>query len=232
MIFGKVRSVVLELGFWNGVLYLLDAGLSRLSRGRWRLYKYYLVVQPVSATPLLPAHRGRNIVVRQIHRHDPEIGTFPRPARRIQWRFDQGGQCLAAYLDGALVGFLWFNPGPYQEDEVRCRFVPLPEGEAAWDYDVFVDPRQRLGLVFSRLWDEGNSLLRRQGFAWSASRISAFKPVSLTSHARMGGRRTGSACFLCGGRWQLLLASLPPYVHFSASPERCPVLRVAAPGRA
>ena len=92
---------------------------------------------------------------------------------------------------------------------------PGPAGQAAWDFDVYVDPEHRSGLGFARLWDEANGWLRRRGVAFSWSRISAFNPGSLASHARLGARVAGKATFFRLGPCQLMIASLPPYFHIS-----------------
>jgi hypothetical protein len=118
--------------------------------------------------------------------------------------------------------------GPYLEDEVRCRFVPLPEGRAAWDFDVYVDPQQRHGTVFLRLWDEANRFLAARGVRWSLSRISAFNSGSIRSHGRMGAKRIGAVTFLSLGRWQLAVASLAPRFHVSARTELMPTYALDA----
>ncbi|MBN2887555.1 MAG: hypothetical protein JXM75_12705, partial [Chromatiaceae bacterium] len=54
-----LRDSLRRLGWRDGLLYLLAEGLRRASRGRVRLFKYYLMVQPLDEGPVLPAHRGR-----------------------------------------------------------------------------------------------------------------------------------------------------------------------------
>src|SRR3546814_8885793 len=80
-----------------------------------------------------------------------------------------------------------------------------------WSSDVCSsDLAQRSGPAFGRLWDEANAFLRQQGVACSWSRISAFNPASLASHARLGARiagrseerRVGKECVsTCRSRW-------------------------------
>jgi hypothetical protein len=101
-------------------------------------------------------------------------------------------------------------------------------GRASWDFDVYLRPDQRLGPGFARLWDTANAYLRERGVRWSVSRISAFNPRSLAAHARLGTRRIGSAIFLCLGRLQVALSSIPPHIHFSHGPSRVPVFRLDA----
>ena len=221
-------KIVRELGVVNACLYVADRFLRAVSRGRVRLHKYYFMQQPVPAGSWLPPRRGASIEVRALHADDPALAAFPRPARAYPYRFGQGAVCLAAFKSGLPAGFLWFTVGPYDEDEVRCRFMPLPEGQAAWDFDVYVAPEHRTGPVFLRLWDEANRLLRREAVACSFSRVSAFNALSVASHSRMGATRIGAATFLSVGRWQASAATLRPFLFFSRNPASVPVFRLNA----
>ena len=221
-------NLVRELGLWNACLYVADRLLRVVSFGRIRLHKYYFMAQPVAARPWLPAHRGKSFEVRRLQVGDPALAAFPRPERAFPYRFKQGAVGLAAFKSGAPVGFLWFTVAPYEEDEVRCRYVPLPEGKAAWDFDVYIRPEHRTGPAFLRLWDEANRLLRGEGVFWSFSRVSAFNPVSIASHSRMGAVRTGSVIFATLGRWQVSVATVRPYLFLSLSAASVPVFRLNA----
>ncbi len=215
-----------QWGWFNVSLFLLDRFLITASRGGLRLYRYYLIAQPVARTDLLPPGRGRKIEIRLIHEQDEIIRHFPRPAAVIQSRFNQGAKCLVALKEGKFIGFLWLLMGNYQEDEVRARYVPLPSGESAWDFDVYVAPDFRLGLTFLRLWDHANHVLRENNVLWSCSRISAFNTGSLGAHARLGTLSLGSAVFFCAGPWQVTFASISPYFHLSSRPGSFPEFRL------
>lgn len=221
----KFRRVSKEIGGINAILYLIDRCLSAVSASHARLFRYYLIAQPVPDKPLLPAHRGAGVAVHRIEADDSRVADFPRPAKVIRFRYQQNALALSAYQDDAFVGCLWLNLGPYNEDEVRCRFAPEPAETVAWDYDVFVMPEHRMGLVFARLWDEANRILRDAGIRWSASRISAFNAASIAAHRRLGGRIVGSASFLKVGPFQLLLSGATPKVHVGVSPRKVPVMR-------
>lgn len=217
-----------ELGWAGGFLYALSRLLAVVSAGRIRLHAYYLVAQPVSGQPALPPRRGRGIVVREIGLDEALSLPVERPREVIEGRFRQGARCLMASADGKFVGFLWFLVGPYEEDEVRCRFVPRPDGAASWDFDVFVEPSARLGFAFGRLWDEANQLLSRLGVVWSISRISAFNAGSLAAHRRLGLVRLATAAFLCAGRVQLMLATVKPYAHLALGTSSRPTIDLRA----
>ena len=205
-----------QWGWFNFGLFVLNRFLVMVSKGNLRLYRYYLIAQPVAMTTLLPPGRGKKTEIRLIHQQDEIIHQFPRPATAIQERFAQGAKCLAAFNKEQFIGFLWLLLGSYQEDEVRARYTPLPVDQAAWDFDVYVAPDSRFGLTFPRLWDEANRFLRENNILWSCSRISAFNTDSLGAHARLGTLSLGSVIFFYMGQWQVTLASVPPYFHFSS----------------
>jgi hypothetical protein len=215
-----------EVGLLDACLYALARVLESLSGRRVRVHKYYLVAQPVSKMPRLAPHRGQMFEVRQVAEFDPLIRQFPRPDWVIPYRFKQGAVCLAATKTGTVVGFLWLTLGPYDEDEVRCRYIPLPSEATAWDFDVYVEPAYRNGIVFGRLWDEANRFLTAHGVEWSLSRISAFNSGSILSHGRMGATRIGAATFLSMGRWQIAASTIAPHFHFSTGPGSFPTYRL------
>lgn len=223
----KLRQAVAELGILDATLY----AASRTLPGLWRglaLHKYIFVAQPVASVSKLPAHRGQSIKVRLVEEGDPVLESFPVPSRVIAARYRQGATCMAAFREEKLVCYAWTVRGPYQEDEVRSRFVPLPAGSSAWDFDVYVAPAERLGMGFSRLWDAVNEQLARSGVHWTMSRISAFNAPSLRSHTRLGARKVGSATYLVIGKQQVMFATIPPFVHFSRRADKAPALRIRA----
>jgi hypothetical protein len=223
----RIDHTVRQLGWFNGGLYALDLFIRWSSGGRWRLYKYRLVAQAVGRAPLC-GRRGAGIEVRLLRAAVEHGRDFPRRADVVAQRYRQGTQCLAAYRANELLGFLWFTLGPYQEDEVRARFIPVP-AHAAWDFDVNVLPAHQCSPAFARLWDEANQLLRARGVYWSCSRISAFNAASLSAHRRIGGVELGGALFLCCGQWQWMVASLAPYLHLSRKPTSYPQFRLEPP---
>lgn len=218
----RLQRTVAELGWLNAGLYLLDLSLRRLTRDHWRVHKYQFVAQTL-AGPSLAAGRGADIDVRLLDSAAALPSGYPRPAAVIACRYAQGARSLAAFRSGELVGFLWFLSGAYQEDEVRARFR-LASAQAVWDFDVYVRPQDRLGWAFRRLWDEARVLLAARGITWSCSRISAFNPGSLRTHARIGTAPLGSAVFLCCGGWQWMAATLAPYLYLSRTPASFPQL--------
>ena len=224
------HEMLQQWGWFNVGLFLLSKLLGMISRGKVRLYRYYLIAQPVAKTPLLPLGRGRKIETRLIHEQDEITREFPRPAAVIQARFKQGAKCLVALKEHRFIGFLWLLLGSYQEDEVRARYIPLPAERAAWDFDVYVAPDFRLGVTFPRLWEQANRILAENNILWSCSRISAFNSGSLGAHAHFGTLFLGSALFFCAGRWQITFASISPYFHLSSQADSFPEFRLDTEG--
>lgn len=215
----QLQQTVRQIGWINSGWYALSRLLAIISAGRIRLFRYYLVAQPVTTVPFSKG-RGGAIEVREVMAGELNASQFDRPAAVIAERYRRGGRCLAAWKDGALLGYLWFTLGDYQEDEVRAVFSP--DDSAAWDFDVQVFPQHQFSMAFARLWDGANLLFHGLGVRSSCSRISAFNAASGAAHRRMGAMRIATAVFLVCGRWQLTLATQMPFVHLSASGDGIP----------
>lgn len=234
----KVSLTIAALGWRDACLYALSRVLHSLSGTRVRLIKYRLVAQPIDVTTIAnqvdPKLRGTGtFALSEVGPDSRLFAQIERPPAVIARRFAQGAHCVAATADDdRLAGFLWYVVGPYDEDEVRARFVPGPEGRAAWDFDVSILPKYRMSRLFSYLWRRAFSDLSARGVEHSVSRISAFNAASIASHARLGAKMIGSASFLCVGRVQLMWSSCAPRIHFSWRDEQRPLIRIEAPGTA
>ncbi len=192
--------------------------------------RYHLVIQPVAEGSRVPERHRAVFDIREVDEDSYRTEWFPRPAKVIRERFAQGARCWVAFKEGAPVGCQWLLNGPYLEDEVRCRFIPLPEGRVAWDFDVYVAPDFRMGRLFLLLWDTANQWMREQGITCSASRIDTLNLQSIRSHQRMGARIVGNAWFLTLGRIQL--AGWPDGWRLSrAAVPDIPVMDVGCSGR-
>lgn len=224
----KLRANIAELGGCNALLWCVGRGFGRLGLPV-RFVRYYFVAQPVPDRPALGERRGRTIAVRRLAPDDPALAQLPLTQDVLDYRFGQGAVCFAAFNGAEVLGCLWFCFGTYREDEVRCLYRLQPAHMTAWDFDVYVSPPARGTFAFLRLWDEANAYLRARGARWSLSRISAFNPASLTAHARLGARRTGSALFLLAGPLQLAFLRRRPWLHLSGPRGGGPEIPVRAP---
>jgi len=228
--FAKIRASIARYGGAVFALAAIRIALERITAGRIRVIAYRFVAQPVAAAPPAATVRRRSIETRLAGPDDPLVAYFPRPPAVIRRRFADGAVCIVAYKEHRFAGFLWLQTPRYVEDEVRCVYEMEPAGAAAWDFDVYVEPDFRFGKTFVRLWDAAHEHLRPRGVAWTMSRISLFNPESLRAHERLGARRLGNALFFAGARRQIVLFSLPPYLH-AGGPRTSPTLRLAAPGK-
>jgi hypothetical protein len=227
----RIREVVGRLGWLDGTLLLASRGVKRLTGGRLRIVRYRIVAQPVPDRVWVTGPPATGFAIRRIDAGDPLTRSFPRPAEVIARRFADGAVCFAATRGEALVGFIWLKHESYEEDEVRCRFVPRPSAKAVWDFDVYVDPTFRMSRAFLRLWDATNAYLRERGIEWTMSRISAFQVRSQAAHRRLGARPVASALFLCLGAIEISFFSTRPYAWLSLGPRSRPTLFADAPGR-
>ncbi len=226
----KFYKTAAAIGLWNAMLFSASRLSSILGGRRLRIVKYYFTAQPVSAPHDERWTRSGTFDFLWADATCSLLQQADRPAPVLASRFAQGARCLVAAKQNDLAGFVWFVTGPYEEDEVRARFVPGPEGEAAWDFDVTIMPAYRMGRLFSYLWARTNAELAKCGVRHTMSRISAFNPGSLASHRRLGAGIVGSALFVCVGRLQVMRSSLRPRWHISWRLDQRPTLVVAATG--
>lgn len=206
----RIRSFGWADTVWLGVHGLLR----RVSRGSARLSKYYFVAQPVDsvATTHAPRTRVRMYVANGL---DDIVRQAPLGEDALRRRFARGSRCVVAERDGTLAGFIWLSLGSHHEETVRCWYRWAPLAAAAWDFDVFIAPDQRMGRLFGRLWGRAHTLLAAEGVRWTLSYIDAFNPGSLAAHRRLGARVVARGWFLVVGRWQLTVATVAPHVHLS-----------------
>ncbi len=217
----KIRSAFAAFGLFAGSLYLLQRAL-QLRNAPLRLLFYDLMSQPVANTELASPRLTAAVVVRDITSDAESLAKLPRPKEVIDFRLEQKVVCLGAFRKNTLIAAQWFCFGPYEEDEVRCSFVPRPASHAVFDFDTFVFPEHRLGTAFAALWEGVNKYLRGRDISHTCSRISRFNVASRNAHVRLGATRTGSAVFLAGRNRQLMIASVRPFVYFSRQGKKGP----------
>lgn len=209
----RISTTYRDFGLFDGALYVLARLMQQFSGGRLRLIRYYLLAQPVpwpfkAACPASPSS-----TVVEVLRHDSVNQNFPRDRAILDGRYAAGHRCFAAMVKGRFAGYIWLARGQYDEDEVCCRYVLERPDSSAWDFDVYVAPEFRMGRTFARLWDAANEILSLQGICWSFSRVSAFNPASIRSHARLGTHKLASATFLCIGDLQISITGRAPFVR-------------------
>jgi hypothetical protein len=227
----RFRSLVDELGFGAACLYLVHRLVVRSSGGRARLVAYALYAQPIGAGRLAAMREDANTLIEDVAASDPICAAFPRPADVIRQRFDEPSRCYVARVKGSFGGYIWISRERHAEDEVRCLYVLAAPNHSVWDFDVYVEPRLRLGRTLARLWWHVDRAMAREGVRWSFSRISLFNPGSLGAHQRLGAVRLGSAVFFVIGPLQLAMFSVAPFIHASWGSNPGPRIRLAPPER-
>ena len=185
------------------LLYVLHRALQALSRGRAAVVPYLLVAQPVGNTVLADVKADPATVVRRIDPEDPVTAEFPRAREVIAERFAAGSACYAAFVKERFAGYIWIARARYVEDEVRCVYEIANPATGVWDFDVYVEPRLRLGRTMARMWKSVDAALAAEGIRWSFSRINRFNAASVRSHQRLGAHTIGSAVFLVFGPVEL-----------------------------
>ena len=200
-----------EFGALAGSLYVIDRVLRHISP-RLGLCVYELMVQPITGQPLLPPNLVRNLGFVEIGRGHPDLALMPARDDIKAIRFEQGARCLGVYRKGKLIGYLWFCPGRYEEDEVRCTYY-LAEAECSvFDFDLYVLPEHRMGIGFRAIWHGANLFLSELGIHYTFSRLTRFNMASRRAHAHLGWRRVGRALFLQAWSAELMLSTLFPFV--------------------
>jgi len=224
----SLKRTYRDLGFGTSLLYYISEVARRVSGQRIRLTRYLIVAQPIPAAPFVK-RPDRATLISQVDADDLRVASFPRPTNIIARRYAAENICLQAAVDGTFAGFLWLAFGTYEEDEVRCRYELSEPSRMVWDFDVYVEPRFRLGRTFVRLWDAANELLRNRGIRWSISRIAAFNAASLAAHARLGTVKLGYATFLSIGEFQLAILPNHRVPAISWNHQTRPTLSLSPP---
>ncbi len=221
----KILSPFREFGFVAGLLYGLGRVLHYV-RSPVQLFFYELMIQPIPDTPILTPALSKGFSIREIKPGDPTLALMPVTPEDLADRFAKPTVCLGAFRKDQLVAYMWLCLGPYEEDEVRCLFVPQPGNRAVWDFDFYVLPEDRLGLGFVGLWDGANAYLRERGYEFSCSRVTRFNTISRKSHKHLKWVRIGHTLFLRATRFQAMLATVPPFFHVTITGSSRPTINI------
>jgi hypothetical protein len=208
---------------------MLNRAFKKFTAGQARITRYYFIAQPLDVRLPVPRRLHSVFDARMISEEESAGVPFPRPSSVIRSRYKQGSLCLGVFKDEELAGYIWLVVGAYDEDDVRCRYVPYPTGVACWDYDLYVAEKFRNSAVYSMIWTSAIAVLTKSGVRWSLSRVSGSNPKSLAAHLRMGAVRIGTAFFLQFGATQITLSSTSPYLHLSRDPDRRPSFALRPP---
>jgi hypothetical protein len=224
------RALVAEHGSAAvAVLYVLHRVLQRASGGRAAIVPYLLVAQPLGAAGADTMRPDADTTVFTVGPGHELLAAFPRPPAVNAARFASGAECHVACVKGRFAGHIWIARGGYVEDEVQCRYTLADPAGCVWDYDVYVEPRYRLGRTMARLWQAVDRALAAQGARFSCSRINRFNAASVKSHQRLGAQTVGRALFVVIGPLQLAGFGRAPFVHVQFGAGAGPRLVVRPP---
>lgn len=212
-------------------MYAAHRVLAALSWGRAGLVPYAFFVQPIGGGTFEALRDDPNTHVAVVCPGDPIEKHFPRPAHIIRERFAIGNECYSAKCKGEFAGYIWIARDQYIEDEVACTYVLTAPQCSVWDFDVFVEPRLRIGRTMGRMWKAVDKSLSLQGITWSFSRISLFNPGSLAAHRRLGAESIGWATFIVIGPVQFSVASLAPRIHLAFNGRSPPSFQLSPPAQ-
>lgn len=235
----RIAGLFRELGGPAALLYMLHRLFLSATGGRLALHCFDLVVVPLGWRLPKSVERRNTVEVRVLQPAEAALHRVGPSAEEIGRRTRLGNHCVAALLDGRVAAYVWIARADFLETVVRCRFTLAPPDQIAWDFDMFVDPCRRGGLVFAALWQGVCRILEADGYRFTASRISLFNAPSRLAHRRLGATSLGKMVFLCIGNWQAMFASVPPYFHLSSTggipeirvePQRHPSFRRCAAG--
>lgn len=234
----NLRDRLRALGVLKFSLFVLQRLLAKSTRGAVNFHLWHVFVQPVRGSPLLPERWRTAFTVRPLalsdadrcHDENSFLVLQPKaPLGEFRARLGRGDICLAVFRADRIVGHIWLCFDPFEESEVRCRFVPTPGDCIAWDSNLYIAEHERGSIALAALWDAANALLRERGLSWTASQTSAFNAPSLRANEQLGARRVGSVLFCELGPCQLTISTMPPHIHLSLGRSSAPEIAVAAP---
>lgn len=224
------RALVAEHGSAGlALLYGLHRLLQKTTGGRAAIVPYLLVAQPVGNSALASIKATPGFVVQRVGPDHPLLAAFPRPAEVNAQRFADGAECFAATVNGQFAGHIWIARYRYVEDEVRCVYEISDPALGVWDYDVYVEPRFRIGRTMGRLWKAVDDALAAEGVKWSFSRINRFNSASVKSHQRLGAVSVGRVTFGVVGSLQLGVGRALEVAHVSLLRNTVPHLQLKPP---
>lgn len=219
----SIGADIRQMGLAGWAAYAVDNVLQRITAGTVRFKILHFYFQPSDSTGL-PARSDDSMHVGPIAPCQADPDAFERRPEVIAERFRNGSTCIAAIKGKELLGFMWLQFGSMYAPDLRMRLDIGNRSDLAWDYDMFIRPKYRLGKVFGRLWAGANEELRRRGCIGTLSGVLIENRASARAHVRLGARKIGWVAMICIGRTRINISSLRPWVSLSGR-DRQPTLR-------
>lgn len=203
------------MGLAGWAAYAADNALRLTTDGRVRFNVLHFYFQPGDSTGLPRAKPDDAMHVGPIALSQADPKAFGRRPDVIAERFRNGSICIAATKGGELLGFMWLQFGSMYAPDLQMRLDLGNRSDLAWDYDIFIRPKYRLGKVFGRLWAEANEELRRRGCIGTLSSVLIENGGSVRAHVRLGAKKIGWVVMIRIGRARINISSLRPWVSLS-----------------
>ena len=223
----RVYRLFKELGAITGIWYVLDKLLRAITKSGF-VRRYYIVAQPINVDSIGAKKPPSNILLKTLTNecHDI-IDQMPRDNTLLHQRLSEGSFCFYTTKEAKLSGMLWFRKHVYYEDEVSCVYKLSPSDSVVWDFDVFIDKKYRIGVLFYKLWNEAMARLLADDIKYTISRISAFNVNSLRSHQRLGESVMGVVTFVVIKNHQITLFGRWPFILITRSiGDKKPILSI------
>jgi GNAT superfamily N-acetyltransferase len=125
-------------------------------------------------------------------------------APRIREAFRRGDVCVGAFLEGKLVGYVWFAYRTAQH--VKGVWVDFPD-EAIYRYKSFVRPEHRGKRIAALLYHRADEIFERAGRRYVLLCIETHNYASIAAATRGGATPLGWFAYWQAGRRLFALCS-------------------------
>ncbi len=215
----NIRADIRQMGFPGWLSYSAGRLLQRISGGRLKFAVVDFYLQPMGESfRKLPAPTS-SIRVEPIGREQMDPEQFERRADVLDTRVAEESVCIAAMRNDELMGFMWLHFGVFHDRDLELLLKAGARQDLAWDFDMFIKPKYRLGPTFARLWSEAQTQLLHRGCTGTLSWVRLENGASRRAHARLGATLMGRAALLSLGRYQLTVSTIRPWLAVS-TPDR------------
>jgi len=211
----SIRADIRQMSLPGWMIYAIDRTFDAISGGRLRLTVADFYLQPLGPIARVPSVTDESIRVGPISREEADPAQMARRAEVLDDRFGSGSTCIAAMRGEEIQGFMWLHFSPLHDKDLRLVLAAADDTGLAWDYDMFIQPKYRLGRTFSRLWEAAQLELIRKGRRGTLSWIRIENGASRRAHIRLGATRVGRAVMLAVSQWQITISSMRPWISVS-----------------
>lgn len=225
-----IGDALARYGWWNGFIFLFARGLERVSIGRARLLRFFVLARPIGDRSAERPAGDDQVIVREIDASSRLLDQIPGDHMALHRRLQTGNVCIAASTEDRFLGHLWLRRARHDEEDARALYVLDPSHKAMWGFDVRVEDDEPSGRsIATRLWDGADDYMRAHGVEWTVSRIPAFAPSTHDPEDARSALRIASITFLKLGNAQLGVFTCSPYLSLSWRSRSRPRILIKTP---